>query len=146
MNTRKHVNRLPNTLTADHLSCVCEDEANVRAQRKEHMATLLKVGGAWRDKTMKGQKGEIIRSIRPLYLTCLFAILKSFSIGFCGVIVWYLCVSVHRPNTIHLCKHTTLSPSFPLFLQSMPISSACLVFDGACPPHRPLKRLRRSQS
>lgn len=63
------------------------------------------------------------------------------SICLCTFIFLCLCVSVHLPNIIHLCKRRPLPPSFPLCLQSMPISSACLVFDGACPPHWPLKRL-----
>lgn len=44
------------------------------------------------------------------------ALSLSFSadVYFCAVIVWYLCISAHLPNTIHLCKHTTLSPSFLL--------------------------------
>lgn len=29
------------------------------------------------------------------------------------MIVWHLGISVHPPNTIHLCKHTTLHPSLP---------------------------------
>lgn len=50
-----------------------------------------------------------------------------------------LCLS---PSTkhIHLYKITPLPPAFPLILQSMPISSACLLFDGACPPHCPPQR------
>lgn len=85
-------------------------------------------------------------SYLPLFHVCPFSLFLTnlhichFQISSCffASIFWCLCVSVSLSTKhSHLYKHTPLPPYFPLSLQSMPISSACLVFDGACPPHRP---------
>lgn len=69
---------------------------------------------------------------------CIYAFFKkNLYLILCLNSLMSLRLSVCVPKHIHLYKRTPLSPSFPLCLQSMPISSACLVFDGACPPHRP---------
>lgn len=88
---------------------------------------------------LRGQLSFTIQSIykQAALLKCLFLSKPHFS-----------CVRASFSSSaghIHLSKSTPLSLPFPLFLQSVPISSACLVFDGACPPRQLSRRPRLSR-
>lgn len=101
----EHVNRLPNALTADCLLSP-RGQANVRTRREEREATVLKGASAQKERKeeRRGQTSDALRLNRLPFS-------KSLSICICAMIVWHLGISVHLPNTIHLCKHTTLHPS-----------------------------------
>lgn len=94
-----HVNRLPNTLTGFLVSVRTGQCQNM--EKRTH-GNSSKGGESLRrqedDERIEG--GSDTNGI-SLYLPCV-------------VIIWHLCISAHLPNTIHLCKHTTLSPSFLL--------------------------------
>lgn len=91
----------------------------------------------------------------PLFDVCSFRFFLSnmhiyllqISICFCASSFQMSQMSVSQSTDhIHLYTRTPLPPFLPLlFLQSEAISSACLVFDGACPPRRPPRRPRQSR-
>lgn len=68
--THKHVNRLPNALTADCLLSL-RGQANVRTRREEQAATVLKVASAQKEREEEG-RGQTSGALRLNMLICLF--------------------------------------------------------------------------
>lgn len=68
--THKHVNRLPNALTADCLLSL-RGQANVRTRREEQAPTVLKVASAQKEREDE-RRGQTSDALRLNMLICLF--------------------------------------------------------------------------